>query len=347
MEGAWHDSESESDGSDGDATSDGESQPRKKKKQKKGVSLVDGPNRLKKLRRYRDETAPLSVQEYERRLRERHASTAGVAARTDWATAALAAARREGGGAGGKPRGEMEGGRAYSSSGDDSDDDGDGAAADVLDSNASLFAASSAGRVLPPTLLDVVRVRDGNLADPNRSAVSALQFHPRSDPDAPLFMTAGMDKMLRFFKPTGGPRRGPGGDGGGEAAGGGGGDFAKVHGIHFPQMPIATAAFLGDSGSVVLSGRRPFFYVYDAASGKIERVPGIVGRKERSLEKFVAAPDGRTLAFLGNDGYVILVDGRTRRWMGDLKMNGSVRAVAFSEDGEYVLGSGSDGDVYT
>ena len=52
------------------------------------------------------------------------------------------------------------------------------------------------------------------------------------------------------------------------------------------------------------------------------------------------------IAFIGNDGYIILVDGVTYQWIGDLKMNGSVRAVTFSEDGEYIMGSGSDGDVY-
>lgn len=140
-------------------------------------------------------------------------------------------------------------------------------------------------------------------------------------------MTAGMDKMLRFFRVDGE-------------------DNTKIHGIHFPKMPITCASFLGDSGSVVLSGRRPFFYVYDAISGNIQRIPSIVGRKERSLEKFVVSPDGRIIAFVGNDGYVILVDGKTRQWIGDLKMNGSVRAITFTGDGEFVIGSGSDGDVY-
>jgi U3 small nucleolar RNA-associated protein 18 len=86
--------------------------------------------------------------------------------------------------------------------------------------------------------------------------------------------------------------------------------------------------------------------VYDATSGGVRKIPGIVGRTERSLEKFRVSPDGRVLAFVGNDGYVILVDASTGQWMCDLKMNGSARAIAFSDDGEYVLGSGSDGDVY-
>ena len=140
-------------------------------------------------------------------------------------------------------------------------------------------------------------------------------------------MTAGMDKMLRFFRVDGE-------------------ENPKIHGIHFPTLPISCASFLGDSGSVVMSGRRPFFYIYDAISGNIQKIQSIVGRKERSLEKFTVSPSGDVIAFVGNDGYIILVDGKSRQWIGDLKMNGSVRAITFSEDGEYIMGSGSDGDVY-
>lgn len=95
-----------------------------------------------------------------------------------------------------------------------------------------------------------------------------------------------------------------------------------------------------------MSGRRPFFYVYDAVAGKLELVPRIIGREEKSLETFFASPDGKTVAFCGNDGYVILFDAARKQWIADLKMNGSVRAISFSKDGEQVLGSGSDGDVY-
>ena len=73
----------------------------------------------------------------------------------------------------------------------------------------------------------------------------------------------------------------------------------------------------------------------------------IIGRQEKSLERCVASPDGRTLAFCGNDGYVILFDAHTKSWMTDFKMNGSVRAIVFTnDDGNEVLASGSDGDVY-
>lgn len=71
-----------------------------------------------------------------------------------------------------------------------------------------------------------------------------------------------------------------------------------------------------------------------------------MGRQEKSLERFTASPDCKTLAFCGNDGYIILFDISNKQWIADLKMNGSVRAVTFSSDGTQLIASGSDGDVY-
>jgi len=113
-----------------------------------------------------------------------------------------------------------------------------------------------------------------------------------------------------------------------------------------PKLPIYSASFLGDTGKVVVSGRRSFFYIYDSIAGKLDHVPRIAGREEKSLERCVPSPDGKLIAFMGNDGYIILVDVHSKQWIADLKMNGSVRAVTFTADGEYILASGSDGDVY-
>lgn len=298
---------------------------------KNKVSLVDGPNRIKKLRRYRDETDPISMKDYELRLRERFVNTASVAARTDWADVANAT----------EEDGDRKRTKISDSDGSESDEEEEdeqySSANRILQSNASLFATSSSSLPLPPTILDINRAKDGNIADPSNSCVNALQFHPTAGKDydgskecsdRPLLMTAGMDKMLRFFRIDGETNE-------------------KVHGLHFEEMPIMCASFLGDSGSVVMSGRRPFFYVYDAASGNVERYHAAdFGCRERSLENFTVSPDGRVIAFMGNDGYIILLDGMSRRWIGDLKMNGSVRAITFSSDGEYIITSGSDGDVY-
>jgi U3 small nucleolar RNA-associated protein 18 len=111
-------------------------------------------------------------------------------------------------------------------------------------------------------------------------------------------------------------------------------------------MPIYSASFLGNSGKVVASGRRSFFYIYDAVAGKVDFVRRILGRDEKSWEKHVASPEGDLIAFVGNDGYVVLVDSHSKQCVGTLKLNGSVRAITFTPDGSQILASGSDGDVY-
>lgn len=320
-------------------------------------------SRLRKLRTRRTETEAVRGTDLQDRLRGRFASTTQMTARTDWAevvtttenTPTTAHRRKKG---------------------DDDDDD------DNFQSSSSVpFLVASglggSGR-LPPHVLNLKRCPDVNLADPNRAVVQAVHFHPGSDPDQPLVLTAGLDKSLRFFQAK---------DEG----------SVKIHGIHckrlsycilypfrvvwilvpvtcksrnsrcnsfsfppigthsrqtqkqklaVPNLPIYSASFLGTTGNVVVTGRRPFFYLYDSVAGKVDMVPRIVGRDEKSLERCVVSPDGRTLAFCGNDGYVILFDAYHKAWMADYKLNGSVRTMAFTPDNAEILASGSDGEVY-
>ena len=78
----------------------------------------------------------------------------------------------------------------------------------------------------------------------------------------------------------------------------------------------------------------------------MDLIPRIHGRDEKSWERHKASPDGRIIAFVGNDGYIVLVDAHSKHWIADLKINGSVRAITFTPDGQYLMASGSDGDVY-
>jgi len=97
------------------------------------------------------------------------------------------------------------------------------------------------------------------------------------------------------------------------------------------------------AAQVVAAGRRKHFYVFDLAAAAVERVAGLTGRTERSLETFAAcASAGNPLvAFLGNQGCVPLVSLRSRQCVGALKMAGTARAAAFTADGAQLLTSGA------
>lgn len=131
------------------------------------VNLVESSNRLRKLRRSREETEAIPADELEQRLRKRYEESTQKSARTDWADPSQAE--------------------------------------EVEDPVAKFF--STAGSLLkstrdqlPPNILKIVRCPDANQADYNQSVVRAVNFHPGSDPDKPLLLTAGLDKTLRFFQ---------------------------------------------------------------------------------------------------------------------------------------------------
>lgn len=62
----------------------------------------------------------------------------------------------------------------------------------------------------------------------------------------------------------------------------------------------------------------------------------------KSCESFVVSPDAHKplVAFLGDNGHIGLVSLGSRTSVGSLKMNGSARAAAFSNDGNTLVTAG-------
>lgn len=117
-------------------------------------------NRLAKLRHNREEDA-VSTQQLEGRLRNFYQQS--LTAQTNWAKLPQE---------------------------NDAEENG------VIDTDEPLLSQGG----LKPTILATVRCPDANMADPNQAAIQAVHFHPGSDPDRPLLLTAGLDKTLRFFQ---------------------------------------------------------------------------------------------------------------------------------------------------
>lgn len=180
------------------------------------------------------------------------------------------------------------------------------------------------GARLAPGSIETSRLKDANVADPADAVIRSLEFHHNGQ----LLMTASLDKRLRFFNIDGVSN-------------------PKIQSIFFEDMPIHTAAFARGGSVVVASGRRSFFYVLDLPAGRVEKVSGIFGRDDKSLESFTSSPQSSDIiSFFGNEGHIPLVSLKTRQCIGTLKMNGTARSGCFSPDGRDLYTSGGDGCVY-
>jgi U3 small nucleolar RNA-associated protein 18 len=195
---------------------------------------------------------------------------------------------------------------------------------------------------LPSGALPVQRRTDANAAAPSASVISSVGFHPAS---AHLFFTAGLDKRLRLFHVTEEPA-----------------DTLRFRGLQeneclhtvcFADMPIYAAGFARGSGSnngqaIFLTGRRRYFYEYDLAAQRGIKVRTLEAlRKERSYERLAVSPNGKLLALVGDDSQVVLLDARTKDYVGCIRVGcgpqsgtASVRVVAFAPDRDLIACAG-------
>ncbi|XP_073129315.1 U3 small nucleolar RNA-associated protein 18 homolog [Henckelia pumila] len=264
-------------------------------------------NRLRKLRKEEDESV-ISGSAYVARLRAQHVK---MNPGTDWA----------------QPNAQA---RDYSSD-DDSDKESGVVMASgyedpedidsILRTNGDLVVKRS--MKLLPGLLEYSRLIDANVKDPSKGSVNSVHFHK----NAQLLLVGGLDRKLSFFQIDGKKNE-------------------KIQSIFLEDCPIRNASFLPDGSQVIISGRRKFAYSFDLVKARVDKIGPLTGREEKSLESFEVSPDSNTIAFLGHEGYILLVSSKTKELIGTLKMNGTVRSAAFTKDGQQLLSSGGDGRIY-
>ncbi|CAI5506781.1 unnamed protein product [Closterium sp. Naga37s-1] len=324
------------------------------------VVTIAGQNRLRKLRKEEDEVAVSGV-EYQQRLRAQHARLNPGTSDLEQERAAMGVGEDE------DEDGESEG-----------DEDQDGFDADEILRNMPMLAGQSKDRAsqrtthrLPPGRIRISRVRDANWQAPTGAsaitpvapsrAIQSLSWHPNGQ----LLLCGSIDGRVRFVHVDGE-------------------ENPELQSIYFENVLVRTAAFTADGTQVVVAGRngrnasRGYatgeafngYHVYDIGAGRVARVDGIIGRPKRDppLTRFALSPDGGKAAFLCRDGFIVLVSLKSRQWMGNLKLNGSVSSVCFAPPvpsdaaagaggsdspsgqaltGEHqMLATGSDGEVY-
>ncbi|KAI9911847.1 hypothetical protein PsorP6_009043 [Peronosclerospora sorghi] len=199
---------------------------------------------------------------------------------------------------------------------DDSDNEGE-----IFRSTGKMLEDS--GDRLPQGELSVIRMKDANQHAVSNAVVQSVQFHSNGQ----LMLTAGLDKSLRLFQVDGS-------------------NNAKVENVFVKDLPMMDAKFTLGGERAVLTGPRPYFFSYDIEAGKISKIPGLYGRKEKKRETFSISSNGDTIVLMGSNGYMDVVSAKSYELIGSLKMNGSTKSAAFCENDLYLLSTGSDGQIY-
>lgn len=199
---------------------------------------------------------------------------------------------------------------------------------DLLKSTYGILDQRRQHRYLPPGEINLQRDLSGSkLGGRTRQAVTALQFHP----NAQVLMSASSDKTLRLFQIDG--QENP-----------------KIQSVFFKDLRIRNAAFHPSGDQVFVTGRRPYYYIYDVQAGAIDRCPEILGRTQdnfqSNLEAFTLSPDGRYMAVRAMNGHIIIVSTRTKRWVTDLKMSGAAVSMDWSSDGKFLHTINTEGEAY-
>ncbi|KAL6301040.1 WD40-repeat-containing domain protein [Sparassis latifolia] len=206
---------------------------------------------------------------------------------------------------------------------------------ELLSATNGVVSRSHKGKVLSPGTLTIQRLRDANITAKSDGELKAVKFHPSRR--VPVLLTASSDRRLRLFNVDGHTN-------------------PHLQTIHIPSLPLTTAHFHPSGTSILLTGPRPFYYVYDLQSGDMHRSPrGLWGTtfssanpasQDASMEVCSFNPSGEILAVAGRRGYVHLVDWRSGQGqvVGNVKMNAAVKSLWWSRGDLMTLGE--DAQVY-
>lgn len=187
-------------------------------------------------------------------------------------------------------------------------------------------AASSKSDVLLPDYLNISKTQAIRIPGATDNSLESVRFHPQNPS---VLLTSGMDKNLHLFKLSGS-------------------EHERLFSARFTDMPIVQSCWKGAGGEEVISvGRRNFFYSVDVAAQKTTRIAGVKGRDEREWRGVTSSPDGQFVFMIGAEGVIVVLSGKTKQWLANLKMSeGDCEAICCSPDGRYLFSVGQGSAVY-
>lgn len=193
--------------------------------------------------------------------------------------------------------------------------------------NSTTTFSKKTTKLLPPNNLNILRLKDANIARRARSGIQSMAFHPSH----PLLLTGGFDRTLRIYHIDGKANR-----------------FVSL--VHFRDMPITTCLFVSgqDSNLVYAAGRRRYMHRWDIATGEVEKILRMYGQDklQKSFEYFKISPKGTTIALRGESGWVNTVSGTTGQFVKGYKVDGHVADFAYTHDESTLIVANNAGTIW-
>lgn len=159
-------------------------------------------------------------------------------------------------------------------------------------------------------ILDLRVVTRANVQEPSNGAVCCLAFHPSGR----MIMTAGLDKTVRLFHVDGETNE-------------------KIQSVHVRNFPIHSACFAARGEQVIVTGRRKYFFELDLQTGSTKRISTLTHFEERGWQQMRASRDGEKLALSGQQGRVVILSSRSKRPIGEVRLNAPVADICFAPPG--------------
>lgn len=189
------------------------------------------------------------------------------------------------------------------------------------------FQNNKNSKLLPPTKLDITRLKDANQKHPSKAAIQSLSFHPTH----PLLLTGGYDRTIRIYHVDGKINN-------------------VVTTIHLRDTPIQTAKFNQNNqiNKVLAGGRRRYMYSWDLQTGAVEKISRLYGHEDtqRSFENFKVSPKGSFIGLVGNSGWVNIISSATSLYIQGFKIEGTIVDFDWSANEDFIVAINSTGDIW-
>ncbi|KAF7330359.1 Methyltransf-2 domain-containing protein [Mycena venus] len=216
---------------------------------------------------------------------------------------------------------------------------------ELLSSTSGILASRSKKVTLPSGTLSIERLRDANQAASGSRCgeIKSLAFHPSAK--VPVLSVGSADRRVRLFNIDG--HTSP-----------------LLQTLHIPTLPLAQSSvnFHPSGTSLLLTGARPFYFVYDLQRGEMQHKAGrgLWGSYDSTTTQAVAQKEwrllhstllGDILAVAGRGGNVHLLDWKSGagQVVGSLKCGASVKALWWTgagADGGDLAALTNDSEVY-